>query len=201
MRAIQDRCTEDKFLQDRWYRWIMTTFQNRPCVFGSLVYSYKPHGVEIPKSACIYAEQVIRRSCKSHGEPLRRIFVAEETAGEEIRRTRGYLLPKNREIHHQFIGQQSGLPVSNQMPDIPHLHFVMEVPQGIHSAEFTKLCEARWNHMNRNTPGAKMRLSKVEVVCNLGAVARYITKEFVKSQGQNIILTHATMLTADDDSI
>ena len=49
--------------------------------------------------------------------------------------------------------------------------------------------------MNGKKLNLNSRLAKVEVVADLSAVAHYITKEYVKTQGQNIILTHATVLS------
>lgn len=163
-------------LRHRWIEWIVTTFENRRCVFGSLVYPSKPRLTDIPKSARIYTEQVLRRSCKSHPEPLRRIFVVEHTPGEEIRRTRIQPTP------------MTGLP------DFPHLHFVMEVPNGVSPADFITLCEARWYRMNRRNLPLPPQLAKVEEIRDLSAIARYITKEYRGTEGQNIILTHATHL-------
>jgi len=183
-------------LRCRWIEWIVRTFQNRPCVFGSLVYPCKPHLTDIPKSARIYAEQVMRRSCKSHPDPLRRVFVAEQTPGEEIRRTRVQSIPLNGEIRHLLIKQPRlpQTPVMKGTPDIPHIHFVMEVPNGFDAPTFASLCEERWYRMNTDDMKWNSQLAKVEVVCNLSRVASYITKEYVGTQGQNIILTHATQL-------
>ncbi|MBH0200099.1 MAG: hypothetical protein HP497_11885 [Nitrospira sp.] len=163
-------------LRRHWIEWIITAFENRRSVFGSLIYPRKPHLADIPKSARIYTEQVLRRSCKSHSEPLRRIFVMEQTPGEEIMRTRVQSIP--------LIG----------MPDLPHMHFVMEVPNGMSPVDFVHLCEDRWYRMNKRDISMTPRLAKVEEVSNLPAVARYITKEYWGTQGQNIILTHATHL-------
>lgn len=183
-------------LRCRWNQWIEKSFKNRRCVFGSLVYPCKPHLSDIPKSARIYAEQVMRRSCKSHPEPLRRVFVAEQTPGEEIRQTRVQPIPMNGAIRHVIIKQPRPpqTPVMKGTPDIPHIHFLMEVPNGFDAPAFASLCEERWNRMNRNDMSLNSRLAKVEVVADLSAVARYVTKEYVRSQGQNFILTHATLL-------
>lgn len=183
-------------LRCRWHQWIVDTFKNRPCVFGSLVYPYKPHLTDIPKSVRIYTEQVLRRSCQSHTEPLRRVFVAEQTPGEEIRRTRNQLIPRNGAIRHLLIKQPRlrQIPVNKGTPDIPHIHFMMEVPNGFDAPSFARLCEERWNRMNGNDMKLNSRLAKVEVVGDLSAVARYITKEYVRTQGENIMLTHATLL-------
>lgn len=163
-------------LRRRWIEWIVTTFENRRCVFGSLVYPKKPHPRDIEKSAHIYTEQVLRRSCKSHQEPLGRIFVMEQTPGEEIIRTRVQPIPLTG------------------MPDFPHMHFVMEVPNGLNSDDFIRLCEDRWYRMNKRDMPLTLQLAQVEEIRDLPAVARYVTKEFVKTQGENIILTHATHL-------
>ena len=166
----------DSDLRHRWIEWIVRTFEHRRCVFGSLVYPKKPHPRDIEKSARIYTEQVLRRSCKSHQEPLGRIFVMEQTPGEEIQRTK--VLP---------------IPLTG-MPDFPHMHFVMEVPTGLNSDDFIRLCEDRWYRMNTRDMTLISQLAKVEEIRDLAAVARYVTKEFVKTQGENIILTHATHL-------
>ena len=183
-------------LRCRWIEWIVRTFQNRPCVFGSLVYPRMPHLTDIPKSARIYAEQVMRRSCKSHPEPLGRLFIAEQTPGEEIRQTRVQPIPMNGGIHHLLFKQPRlpQIPVMKGTPDIPHIHFVMEVPNGFDAPDFASLCKERWNRMNGKDMNLNSQLAKVEVVCNLSRVASYITKEYVGTQGQNIILTHATLL-------
>lgn len=152
-------------LRHRWIEWIVTTFENRRCVFGSLVYPRKPLLTDIPKSARIYTEQV-----------LRRIFIVEQTSGEEIRRTRIQPIP------------MTGLP------DFPHLHFVMEIPNRFSPADFISLCEARWYRMNRRNIPLPLQLAKVEEIRDLPAIARYITKEYRGTEGQNIILTHATHL-------
>ena len=179
-----------------WNQWIETNFKKGRCVFGSLVYPCKPYLTDIYKSARIYAEQVVRRSCKSHPDPLRRVFVAEQTSGEEIRKTRVHPIPINGEIHHVLIKQPQGseTPVISRNPDIPHIHFLMEVPNGCDPADFVELCEERWFRMNKKDGNWTSQLAKVEVVANLPAVARYITKEFVTTKGENIILTHATLL-------
>lgn len=184
-------------LRCRWHQWIVDTFKNRPCVFGSLVYPSKPHLTDIPKSVRIYTEQVLRRACKSHPEPLRRVFVAEQTPGEEIRQPRVQPMPLNGAIHHLLIKQPRlpQTPVMKGTPDIPHIHFMMEVPNGFDLPAFVRLCEERWNRMNGKKLNLNSRLAKVEVVADLSAVAHYITKEYVKTQGQNIILTHATVLS------
>lgn len=163
-------------LRRRWMEWIVTTFENRRCVFGSLIYPKKPHPTDIPKSVRIYTEQVLRRSCKSHPDTLHRIFVMEQTPGEEIRRT--WVQP---------------IPLTG-MPDIPHIHFVMEVPKGLNPADFISLCKERWYLMNKRDMTLPPRLAKVEEIHDLPAVARYITKEYRGTQGQNIILTHVTHL-------
>ncbi|MGH7183816.1 MAG: hypothetical protein ACREJN_17820 [Nitrospiraceae bacterium] len=186
----------DTELRCRWSQWIVETFENRPCVFGSLVYPCLPHHTDIPKSVRIYTEQVLRRSSKSHPESLRRVFIAERTPGEEIRKTRVQPIPLNGEIHHLLIKRPRRLeiPVMKGMPDIPHIHFMMEVPNGFEAINFAKLCEERWCCMNMEAMNWNSRLAKVEVVRDLSAVARYITKEYVNTQGENIILTHATLL-------
>ena len=183
-------------LRCRWHQWIVDTFKNRPCVFGSLVYPRMPQLTDIPKSVRIYTEQVLRRSCDSHPEPLRRVFVAEQTPGEEIRKTRVQAIPMNGEIRHLLIKQprRSETPVMKGMPDIPHIHFMMEVPNGFDATDFARLCEERWHRMNTDDRNWNSRLAKVEVVRDLSAVARYITKGYVRSQGENIILTHGTVL-------
>ncbi|MEQ1656775.1 MAG: hypothetical protein ABL960_13855 [Nitrospira sp.] len=184
-------------LRPRWVEWIVETFQNRPCVFGTLVYSRKPnHPTPVPKSVHIYTEQVMRRSCKSHPEPLRRVFIAEQTSGEEIRKTRVHPIPMNGEVRHLLIRQPriQEAPALSSMPDIPHIHFLMEVPHGVSCASFESLCKERWNRMNGNPMNLEWGLAKVEVVKNLSAATSYITKDFVKTQGENIILTHATAL-------
>ena len=184
-------------LRCRWNKWIEESFRNRRCVLGSLVYPRKPHLTDIPKSVRIYAEQVVRRSCKSHPDPLRRVFVAEQTSGEEIYKTRVRLIPMNAEIRHLLIKapQRPETPVMNGMPEIPHIHFLMEVPNGCDPTDFVELCEERWIRMNKKDRNWTSRLAKVEVVTNLPRVANYITKEYVKTRGQNIILTHATLLS------
>ena len=183
-------------LQCRWIEWIQKTFKNRPCVFGSLVYPRMPHSADIPKSVRIYSEQVMRRSCKSHLEPLGRLFVVEQTLGEDIRQTSVKPVPMNGEIHHLLIKRprRPEFAVMKGIPDIPHIHFMMEVPNGFDATSFAKLCEERWCRMNKNDLNCNSRLAKVEVVRDLSAVAHYITKEFLKTQGENIILTHATFL-------
>lgn len=163
-------------LRHHWIEWIGESFKNRRCVFGSLIYPRKPNPADIPKSVRIYTDQVLRRSCKSHPEPLRRIFVMEQTPGEEIMKAR--LQP---------------IPLTG-MPDFPHIHFVMEVPNGLSPADFISLCEGRWCLMNKWDMQLHARLAKAEEILDLSAVARYITKEFVKTNGENIILTHATHL-------
>jgi hypothetical protein len=186
----------DKVLRDEWIAWVIESFQIRPCVFGTLVYPRKPHLTDIQKSVRIYTEQVLRRSCQFHPNPLRRIFVAEQTAGEEIRRTRVQPIPLNGVIRHLLFKQpkESESPVVNQVPDIPHIHFLLEVPRGFIPTAFGRLCEERWNRMNRDARNWSSQIAKVETVCDLPAVARYLTKEFVQTQGENIILTHATVL-------
>jgi hypothetical protein len=188
---------KEEDLRCRWNQWIVETFRNHPCVFGSLVYPCKPHLTDIPKSVRIYTEQVLRRSCKSHSEPLGRLFVAEQTPGEEIRQTRVQPIPLNGEIRHLLIKQPRPpqTPVMKGTPDIPHIHFVMEVPNGFDAPAFASLCEQRWHRMNRDDMNWNSRLAKVEVIRDLDAVAHYITKEYVKTQGENIILTHATLLS------
>ena len=193
--AWEQRMKDTSSRQD-WNQWIENNFKNRRCVFGSLVYPRKPDLTDIPKSVRIYAEQVMRRSCKSHPEPLRRVFVVEKTSGEEIRQTRDQLIPRNGEIRHLSIKQPrpSKIPVMKGTPDIPHIHFLMEVPNGCGPADFVELCEGRWFHMNKKDRNLTSQLAKVEVVANLPAVTRYITKEYVGTQGENIVLTHATLL-------
>ena len=186
-----------KSLRVRWNEWIGESFKNRPCVFGSLVYPYLPHLTDIPKSVRIYTEQVLHRSIKHHPEPLRRVFVVEQTPGEEFGKSRITLIPIDGELRHVLIKQprQPTKQVMNGTPDIPHIHFMMEVPKEWNSTNFAKLCENRWNRMNWDRKNTNLpSLAKVEVVLNLSDTARYITKEFVKTEGQNIILTHATML-------
>jgi hypothetical protein len=102
----------------------------------------------------------------------------------------------NGEIRYLLIKQpqRPEPPVMKKTLDIPHIHFVMEVPNGFSATDFVKLCEERWNRMNKDDLNWNSRLAKVEVVADLPAVAHYITKEFVGTQGQNIILTHATLL-------
>jgi hypothetical protein len=201
MKEVELRQERKQFIRDislnrRWIEWIVKTFQNRPCVFGSLVYPRKPQHTDIQKSVGIYTEQILRRSCRSHPEPLRRIFVAEETPGVKIRRARIHPIPMKGQVRHVLIKQPQLLqtPVTNRMPDIPHIHFVMEVPRGRDATDFANLCEERWNRMNEVFMNGNLRLAKVEVVADLSAVAHYITKEFVETQGENIILTHATLL-------
>ena len=179
-----------------WNQWIETNFKKGRCVFGSLVYPRKPLPTDIEKSVRIYAEQVVRRSCKSHPDPLRRVFVAEQTSGEEIRKTRVRPIPINGEIHHVLIKQPQGSEtfVMNGMPEIPHIHFLMEVPKGCKLTDFARLCEERWFRMNKKDRNWTSQLAQVEVVDDLSAVARYITKKFVETQGHNIIVTHATLL-------
>jgi hypothetical protein len=185
-------------LRCRWNQWIENNFKNRRCVFGSLVYPRKPDLTDIPKSVRIYVEQVMRRSCKPHPEPLRRVFVVEQTSGEEIYRTKVRPIPMNGKIRHVLIKnpppQKPETFRMNGMPDIPHIHFLMEVPKTFDPADFVELCEERWFRMNKKDGNWTPQLAKVEVVANLPAVARYIMKEYVGTQGENIILTHATLL-------
>lgn len=196
LRQDREQWVRSISLRRRWNQWIVDTFKNHPCVFGSLVYPCKPHLTDVPKSVRIYTEQVLRRACKSHPEPLRRVFVVEQTPGEDIRQTRVQPIPLNGEIRHLLIKQPRPLqtPVMKGTPDIPHIHFVMAVPNGFDAPAFARLCEERWNRMNKDDLNWNSRLAKVEVIRDLSAVARYITKEFVGTQGQNIILTHATLL-------
>ena len=49
--------------------------------------------------------------------------------------------------------------------------------------------------MNKKDRNWTSQLAQVEVVRDLPAVARYITKEYVGTQGENMILTHATLLS------
>ena len=187
----------DTSVRQEWSQWIQNNFKKGRCVFGSLVYPRKPHLTDIPKSVRIYVEQVMRRSCKSHPEPLRRVFVVEQTSGKEIRQTRVKSIPMNAEIRHLLIKQpqESETFVMNGMPEIPHIHFLMEVPNGCDPADFVELCEERWFRMNKKDRNWTSQLAKVEVVRDLTAVALYITKEYVGTQGENIILTHATLLS------
>lgn len=186
-----------KNIRVRWNEWIRESFKNRPCVFGSLVYPRLPHLTDIPKSVRIYTEQVLQRSIKHHPEPLRRVFVVEQTPGEEFGKSRITLIPIDGELRHVLIKEPRKFAMSRVkgMPDIPHIHFLMEVPSGLNPADFVTLCENRWNRMNwdRKNPNLPS-LAKVEVVRDLYATTRYVTKEFVKTKGKNIILTHATML-------
>lgn len=204
-----------KDLRVRWEDWIMESFENRPCLFGSLVYPHLPHLTDIPKSVRIYTEQVLSRSIKRHPEPLRRVFVVEQTSGAEIRKLRMTLITPDGKIRYlpikpprqptyQVINGKFDFPdeektpeiqVMNGTPDIPHIHFMMEIPTAWEPTDFVTLCEDRWNRMNWNRKNENIpSLAKVEVVRDLYATTRYIIKEFVKTQGENIILTHATML-------
>jgi len=185
---LQDReqWMRDKSMRYQWNKFIEKAFKDRPCVFGTLVYPRMPHLTDIPKSVRIFTEQVLRRSSKSHPEPLRRVFVAEQTPGEAIGRSRVRPIPMNGEIRHVLIKQpqRPDIPVMNRMPDIPHIHFLMEVPNGVSATDFVRLCEERWCRMNPDNRKRKSRLAKVELVADLSAVARYITKEYVGTQGE-----------------
>ena len=186
-----------KDLRVRWKDWIMESFENRPCVFGSLVFPYLPHLSNIPKSVRIYNEQVLSRSSRHDEEPLRRVFVVEQTSGEEIRHSRMTPIPIDGEIRHLLIKQprQPTTEIVNERPDIPHIHFLMEVPTAWNPTKFAELCEHRWNHMNWNRKNENCpSLAKVEVVRDLYATTRYVIKEFVKTEGENLILTHTTLL-------
>lgn len=194
---IRQEHLRDISLREDWITWIVNNFKSGRCVFGSLIYPRKPHLTDIQKSVRIYAEQVMRRSCKSHHDPLRRVFVAEHTSGEDISKGRVRLIPKNGKIDHLLIKQPQPpeTPVRNGMPEIPHLHFLMEVPKGCKPADFVELCEERWFNMNKKDRNLTSQLARVELVTDLPRVANYITKEYVVTQGQNIILTHATVLS------
>jgi len=194
--SYRQQWTRDKHVQSEWVHYIKETFQNRQCVFGSLVYPRKPHMMDVSKSVRIYAEQVMSRSCKSHSESLRRVFIAEQTPGEEIKKARVRLIPMNGEIRHLLIKRPGVFEsqIHKGMPDIPHIHFIMEVPKEIDPLSFVKLCTERWLCMNREDMSVNCKLAKIEIVNDISAVARYITKGYVESQGENIILNHATAL-------
>ena len=192
----QERWMRDKSMRGHWNKLIENAFKDRPCVFGTLVYPRMPHRSAIHKSVRIYTEQVLRRSSRSHPEPLRRVFVAEQTPGEAIGKSGVRPIPMNGEIYHVRIKhpQRPEFPVMSEMPDIPHIHFLMEVPNGVSATDFVTLCEDRWFHMNTTDRTRNPELAKVIIVAQLSAAARYITKEYEGTQGENIILTHATLL-------
>jgi len=192
----QERWMRDKSMRSEWNKFIENAFEDRRCVSGTLVYPRMPHLTDIPKSVRIYTEQVLRRSCKSHPESLRRVFIAEQTPGEAIGKSTVRPIPINGEIRHVLIKQPQGLeiPVMTGRPDIPHIHFLMEVPNGVSATDFVTLCEDRWFHMNTTDRTRNPELAKVIIVAQLSAAARYITKEYEGTQGENIILTHATLL-------
>lgn len=189
--------TRHKDLRTRWSKWIMESFENRSCVFGSLVYPHLPHLTDVPKSVRIYNEQVLSRSTKDHPEPLRRVFIVEQTSGEEIRNSRPKPIPIDGEIPYMLIKhpRQFAMSQVKAMPDIPHIHFMMEIPTAWEPTDFAMLCEDRWNRMNWDRKNENIpTLAKVEVVRDLYDTTQYLIKEFVKTEGENIILTHATML-------
>ncbi|MDZ4733962.1 MAG: hypothetical protein SGJ16_10310 [Nitrospirota bacterium] len=122
--------------------------------------------------------------------------MAEQSSGQELYNGRVRPISNNGGVQ-QFLIQQTGelVPsVEDRTPDIPHIHSLMEVPKRWSSADFALLCQKRWFQMNKVDIYQKPNLARVEVVRDLPAVARYITKDFVKTQGANIILTHATLL-------